>query len=81
MHLGTIVGLVLAVLLVASIILAGIYINGHPTSNAALFFIEVCVGWGDPSAIPICVSIPQPFSPYLSSFHPSPTSHQAPVPT
>ncbi|XP_040496646.1 plexin domain-containing protein 1 isoform X1 [Ursus maritimus] len=39
-HLGTIVGIVLAVLLVAAIILAGIYINGHPTSNAALFFIE-----------------------------------------
>ncbi|XP_055263710.1 plexin domain-containing protein 1 isoform X2 [Moschus berezovskii] len=39
-RLGTIVGIVLAVLLVASIILAGIYINGHPTSNAALFFIE-----------------------------------------
>ncbi|XP_053425407.1 plexin domain-containing protein 1 isoform X2 [Nycticebus coucang] len=40
MHLGTIVGIVLAVLLVAAIILAGIYISGHPTSNAALFFIE-----------------------------------------
>ncbi|KAK2503565.1 hypothetical protein MC885_009034 [Smutsia gigantea] len=39
-HLGTIVGIVLAVLLVAAIILAGIYINNHPTSNAALFFIE-----------------------------------------
>ncbi|XP_077898218.1 plexin domain-containing protein 1 isoform X1 [Ictidomys tridecemlineatus] len=39
-HLGTIVGIVLAVLLVAAIILAGIYINGHPNSNAALFFIE-----------------------------------------
>ncbi|XP_023381299.1 plexin domain-containing protein 1 [Pteropus vampyrus] len=39
-HLGTIVGIVLAVLLVAAIILAGIYISGHPTSNAALFFIE-----------------------------------------
>ncbi|XP_004378074.1 plexin domain-containing protein 1 [Trichechus manatus latirostris] len=39
-HLGTIVGIVLAVLLLAAIILAGIYINGHPTSNAALFFIE-----------------------------------------
>uniref|UniRef100_A0A6I8PLS4 Plexin domain containing 1 n=1 Tax=Ornithorhynchus anatinus TaxID=9258 RepID=A0A6I8PLS4_ORNAN len=37
---GTIVGIVLAVLLTAGIILAGIYINGHPTSNAALFFIE-----------------------------------------
>ncbi|XP_069337427.1 plexin domain-containing protein 1 isoform X2 [Eulemur rufifrons] len=40
MHLGAIVGIVLAVLLVAAVILAGIYINGHPTSNAALFFIE-----------------------------------------
>ncbi|XP_004707164.1 plexin domain-containing protein 1 [Echinops telfairi] len=39
-HLGTIVGTVLAVLLVAAVILAGIYIKGHPTSNAALFFIE-----------------------------------------
>ncbi|XP_059989901.1 plexin domain-containing protein 1 isoform X3 [Lagenorhynchus albirostris] len=40
LHLGTIVGIVLAVLLLAAIILAGIYINGHPTSNTALFFIE-----------------------------------------
>lgn len=40
-HAGTIVGIVLAVLLIAAIILAGIYINSHPTSNAALFFIEV----------------------------------------
>lgn len=40
-HTGTIVGIVLAVLLIAAIILAGIYINSHPTSNAALFFIEV----------------------------------------
>uniref|UniRef100_A0A8C0HLY8 Plexin domain containing 1 n=1 Tax=Buteo japonicus TaxID=224669 RepID=A0A8C0HLY8_9AVES len=39
-HTGTIVGIVLAVLLIATIILAGIYINSHPTSNAALFFIE-----------------------------------------
>ncbi|KAM8795354.1 plexin domain-containing protein 1 [Eudromia elegans] len=39
-HTGTIVGIVLAVLLIAVIILAGIYINSHPTSNAALFFIE-----------------------------------------
>lgn len=38
--LGTTVGVALAVLLVAAIILAGIYISGHPTSNAALFFIE-----------------------------------------
>lgn len=42
-HLGTTVGIVLAVLLVAAIILAGIYISGHPNSNAALFFIEVSV--------------------------------------
>lgn len=40
-HTGTIVGIVLAVLLIAVIILAGIYINSHPTSAAALFFIEV----------------------------------------
>lgn len=39
-HTGTIVGIVLAVLLIAAIILAGIYMNSHPTSNAALFFIE-----------------------------------------
>ncbi|NWQ83033.1 PLDX1 protein, partial [Columbina picui] len=39
-HTGTIVGIVLAVLLIATIILAGIYINSHPTSTAALFFIE-----------------------------------------
>ncbi|XP_075631151.1 plexin domain-containing protein 1 [Balearica regulorum gibbericeps] len=39
-HTGTIVGIVLAVLLIAAIIFAGIYINSHPTSNAALFFIE-----------------------------------------
>ncbi|XP_051496477.1 plexin domain-containing protein 1 [Apus apus] len=39
-HTGTIVGIVLAVLLLAVIILAGIYINSHPTSHAALFFIE-----------------------------------------
>ncbi|KAL6045765.1 hypothetical protein STEG23_014678, partial [Scotinomys teguina] len=40
-HLGTIVGIVLAVFLVATIILAGIYVSGHPNSNAALFFIEL----------------------------------------
>nr|KAF6292216.1 plexin domain containing 1 [Pipistrellus kuhlii] len=39
-HLGTIVGIVLAVLVVAAMVLAGVYISGHPTSNAALFFIE-----------------------------------------
>uniref|UniRef100_A0A8B9GEZ6 Plexin domain containing 1 n=1 Tax=Amazona collaria TaxID=241587 RepID=A0A8B9GEZ6_9PSIT len=39
-HTGTIVGIVLAVLLIAVIILAGIYINSHPMSTAALFFIE-----------------------------------------
>uniref|UniRef100_A0A8C2VWN0 Plexin domain containing 1 n=2 Tax=Chinchilla lanigera TaxID=34839 RepID=A0A8C2VWN0_CHILA len=39
-HRGTIVGIVLAVLLVAALMLAGIYISGHPNSNAALFFIE-----------------------------------------
>ncbi|XP_068852768.1 plexin domain-containing protein 1 isoform X1 [Aphelocoma coerulescens] len=40
MPTGTIVGIVVAVLLLAGIILAGIYISGHPTSTAALFFIE-----------------------------------------
>ncbi|XP_029429095.1 plexin domain-containing protein 1 isoform X4 [Rhinatrema bivittatum] len=38
-HAGTIVGIVLALLLIAGIILAGIYINSLPTSNTALFFI------------------------------------------
>lgn len=49
-HTGTIVGIVLAVLLIAAIILAGIYINSHPTSTAALFFIEVS---GGPSPQPV----------------------------
>lgn len=40
-HTGTIVGILLAVLLIAAIILAGIYITSNPTSSAALFFIEV----------------------------------------
>ncbi|XP_062994758.1 plexin domain-containing protein 1 [Elgaria multicarinata webbii] len=40
LHTGTIVGIVLAVLLIAAIILAGIYISNNPTSSAALFFIE-----------------------------------------
>ncbi|XP_064030318.1 plexin domain-containing protein 1 [Pogoniulus pusillus] len=39
-HTGSIVGMVLAVLLLAGIILAGIYISSHPTSSAALFFLE-----------------------------------------
>ncbi|KFQ27856.1 Plexin domain-containing protein 1, partial [Mesitornis unicolor] len=39
-HTGAIVGIVLAVVVVAAVILAGIYINSHPTSTAALFFIE-----------------------------------------
>ncbi|XP_075767799.1 plexin domain-containing protein 1 isoform X2 [Pelodiscus sinensis] len=39
-HTGTIVGIVLAVLLIAAITLTVIYISSHPTSNAALFFIE-----------------------------------------
>lgn len=39
-HIGTIVGIVLAVLLIAAIILTGIYINSHPTSSAAMFFIK-----------------------------------------
>ncbi|NWZ42806.1 PLDX1 protein, partial [Brachypodius atriceps] len=37
---GTVVGIVVAVVLLAGIILAGIYVSGHPTSTAALFFIE-----------------------------------------
>ncbi|KAF7239678.1 Plexin domain-containing protein 1, partial [Varanus komodoensis] len=41
LHTGTIVGIVLAILLIAAIILAGIYISSKPTSSAALFFIEV----------------------------------------
>lgn len=45
MSLGTAVGVALAILLVAAIVLAGIYISGHPTSNAALFFIEVSAEW------------------------------------
>lgn len=49
-HTGTIVGIVLAVVLIAAIILAGIYINSHPTSNAALFFIEVS---GEPHPWPV----------------------------
>ncbi|XP_044300450.1 plexin domain-containing protein 1 [Varanus komodoensis] len=40
LHTGTIVGIVLAILLIAAIILAGIYISSKPTSSAALFFIE-----------------------------------------
>ncbi|XP_053121976.1 plexin domain-containing protein 1 [Hemicordylus capensis] len=40
LHTGTIVGIVLAVLLIAAIILAGIYISSNPTSSAAFFFIE-----------------------------------------
>uniref|UniRef100_A0A670IWD0 Plexin domain containing 1 n=1 Tax=Podarcis muralis TaxID=64176 RepID=A0A670IWD0_PODMU len=40
LHTGTIVGIVLAVLLIAAIILAGIYIRSNPTSHAALFFIK-----------------------------------------
>ncbi|EPY87169.1 plexin domain-containing protein 1 [Camelus ferus] len=56
-HLGTIVGIVLAVFLVAAIILAGIYINGHPTSNAALFFLEVSAQLGCSSTVCVCVSV------------------------
>lgn len=69
MHLGTIVGIVLAILLVAAIILAGIYINGHPNSNAALFFIEVSVPYGLSSAIRFCIRDSQAirYPPLLSS--------------
>lgn len=63
MHLGTIVGIVLAVLVVAAIILAGVYISGHPTSNAALFFIEV----GSPLCFCICVSLAIQYLPLPSS--------------
>uniref|UniRef100_A0A803WCP0 Plexin domain containing 1 n=1 Tax=Ficedula albicollis TaxID=59894 RepID=A0A803WCP0_FICAL len=38
---GTVVAVAVAVLLLAGLILAGIYISGHPSSPAALFFIEV----------------------------------------
>ncbi|XP_062364294.1 plexin domain-containing protein 1 [Cinclus cinclus] len=37
---GTVVAIAVSVLLLAGIILAGIYVSGHPTSTAALFFIE-----------------------------------------
>ncbi|XP_020649718.3 plexin domain-containing protein 1 isoform X1 [Pogona vitticeps] len=40
LHTGTIVGIVLAVLFIAVIILAGIYIISNPTSSAALFFLK-----------------------------------------
>lgn len=59
-HTGTIVGIVLAVLLIAAIILAGIYINSHPTSNAALFFIEV-----SREPFPGRFSLPLPSAPIL----------------
>ncbi|XP_005999575.1 plexin domain-containing protein 1 isoform X2 [Latimeria chalumnae] len=39
-HTGTVVGIALAVILIAVIILVVIYVNSHPTSTAALFFIE-----------------------------------------
>ncbi|XP_004633748.1 plexin domain-containing protein 1 [Octodon degus] len=39
-RLGAIVGVVLAVLLVAALTLTGIYISGHPNSSAALFLIQ-----------------------------------------
>lgn len=73
MHLGTIVGIVLAVLVVAAIILAGVYISGHPTSNAALFFIEV----GSPLCFRICLSLAIQYLPLPSSSLP----HLAPPPT
>ncbi|XP_014740847.1 PREDICTED: plexin domain-containing protein 1 [Sturnus vulgaris] len=37
---GTVVAVVVAVLLLAGMGLAGIYISGHPTSSAGLFFME-----------------------------------------
>ncbi|XP_032567296.1 plexin domain-containing protein 1 isoform X1 [Chiroxiphia lanceolata] len=57
---GTIVGIVLAVLLVAGIILAGIYISSHPTSNAALFFIEERTKPGPPIAVLQVFGFPSP---------------------
>ncbi|KAL8176187.1 UNVERIFIED_CONTAM: Plexin domain-containing protein 1 [Gekko kuhli] len=47
-HTGTIVGIVLAVLLIAAIILAGIYISlsFNPTSSAPWFFFEVILRLG-----------------------------------
>lgn len=69
MHLGTIVGIVLAVLVVAAIILAGVYISGHPTSNAALFFIEV----GSPLCFCLCVSLAIQYLPLPSSSLPRDT--------
>ncbi|ELK01582.1 Plexin domain-containing protein 1 [Pteropus alecto] len=78
-HLGTIVGIVLAVLLVAAIILAGIYISGHPTSNAALFFIEVSVEIGHSSAVCFCISVSPAFGYLPLPSHPLPTTCLAPV--
>ncbi|KAJ7313732.1 hypothetical protein JRQ81_005380 [Phrynocephalus forsythii] len=40
LHTGTIIGIILAVLFIAVIILAGIYITSNPTSSAALFFLK-----------------------------------------
>uniref|UniRef100_A0A4W3H3Z9 Plexin domain containing 1 n=1 Tax=Callorhinchus milii TaxID=7868 RepID=A0A4W3H3Z9_CALMI len=39
-HTGIVVGIVLGVVVLAVLILSGIYINNHPTSPAALFFIQ-----------------------------------------
>ncbi|XP_059812641.1 plexin domain-containing protein 1-like isoform X1 [Hypanus sabinus] len=40
MHTGVVVGIVLAVIVITVIILVVIYVNSHPLSSAALFFIE-----------------------------------------
>ncbi|XP_069761049.1 plexin domain-containing protein 1-like [Narcine bancroftii] len=40
MHAGVVVGIVLAVIVITIIVLVVIYINSHPLSSAALFFIE-----------------------------------------
>ncbi|RMC01400.1 hypothetical protein DUI87_21838 [Hirundo rustica rustica] len=83
---GAVVGIVVSVLLLAGIILAGIYVSGHPTSAAALFFMEVSDGGVTPSSsssrfpgsvsfppsqIPRSVSFPPPQIPGSVSFPPS----------
>ncbi|XP_078280823.1 plexin domain-containing protein 1-like isoform X1 [Rhinoraja longicauda] len=40
MHTGVVVGIVMAVIVITVIILVVIYINSHPLSSAAIFFIE-----------------------------------------
>ncbi|RMC01385.1 hypothetical protein DUI87_21823 [Hirundo rustica rustica] len=72
---GAVVGIVVSVLLLAGIILAGIYVSGHPTSAAALFFMEVSDGGVTPSSsssrFPGSVSFPPSQIPGSVSFPPS----------